>query len=74
MGHIISITTAQFCRCGTKATIDNMQTDECDWAAIKFYLQKQAAGQVWLTGHDKPSSGQFNQGNVGRNQCMHSMA
>lgn len=50
MDHRVSITTTQL-SCGAKTATDNRQTNECDCVPIKFYLQNQAGGQIWLIGH-----------------------
>lgn len=42
--------TIQLFFCSTKAAIDSTRTNECGYATIKFYLQKQAAG------HSLPTS------------------
>lgn len=41
-GHIGSVKITQQCHCSVKATINNMQKNECDYVPIKHYLQKQA--------------------------------
>lgn len=41
-GHIVSVKTTQPRHCSVKATINNMQKNECSYVPIKHYLHKQA--------------------------------
>lgn len=38
MNHTVSVTTVQFCCCNMKATIDNMQTSECDCSNKSIFM------------------------------------
>lgn len=38
VNHTVSVTTVQFCCCNMKATIDNMQTSECDCSNKSIFM------------------------------------
>ena len=53
-GYLISVATTQPYHCSLEEH-RNMETNECDSVAIKFYLQKQAEDQIRPTGHGLPT-------------------
>lgn len=52
VGYTVTVATTQHCHYGTEAAIDIMKmiTNQSDCAPIKLYFEKQAAGQIQLTG------------------------
>lgn len=49
VGHIVSVTTTQYCLSSTKADIDDTQTTRHGCAPIKLYLQNHAGFGLWVT-------------------------
>ena len=52
MAHRAYVTVPELSRYGMKVATEYTQLNGCGSVPLKLYLQKQAAGHIWSTGHN----------------------